>query len=33
MAGGGIWYDNVHPAAKMHDLLANKIADFLDGIK
>jgi len=27
--GGGIWYDNLHPTSRMHDIIAADMAQFL----
>ena len=31
-AGGGIWFDRLHPTTKMHRLIAERIAEFLQGV-
>ncbi|KAL5529781.1 hypothetical protein ACEPAG_5768 [Sanghuangporus baumii] len=32
-AGGGIWIDKIHPTEKMHKLVAERVKDFLSGVK
>ncbi|KAF9013884.1 hypothetical protein BDQ17DRAFT_1396000 [Cyathus striatus] len=31
--GGSIWIDHIHPTTRVHDFIANDIADFLSGIE
>ncbi|KAG8928332.1 hypothetical protein FRC02_007056 [Tulasnella sp. 418] len=32
MADGEIWVDNIHPTEEVHDIIAQHVAQFLDGI-
>ena len=31
-AGGGIWHDRLHPTSKVHDYLANDLADLVGSV-